>query len=77
MNSWAVYNWEREEEMTQKEFIVSVAKDLLAEDPEHVELADSIPPTILSPAAANTTPAMRFHCSGEQAASIARSRKYK
>ena len=77
LNSWAVYNWEREEEMSQKDFIVSVAKTLLAEDPEHVELTNFIPPTILSPAAANTTPAMRFHCSREQVASIARSQKYK
>ena len=56
---------------------VSVAKGLLAEDPEHVELADVPPPDELSPAAAATTPAMRFHCSHEQVASIARSKKYK
>ena len=77
LNSWAVYNWEREEEMTQKEFIVDVAKGLLAEDPEHDVLTDFIPPTVLSPAAQITTQAMRFHCSREQVASIARSQKYK
>ena len=78
LNAWAVYNWENSGKMTQKYFILSCAKEMLMEDPEHLPLSKHLDlGEGLSPAAASTTPADRFHCRGEEEASIARSRKYK
>ena len=79
LNSWAVYNWENDTDMTQKTFILSVAKALLEENDPFCSLtkAASVSPDLLSPAARETPPNDRFFCSKPHEASIATSRKYK
>lgn len=70
--------------MTQKLFILSVSKDLLAESEPHHDLhipvgvsRDSDDSDLVSPAAKVTPPADRFVCRKEHMVSIARSKKYK
>ena len=78
LNAWAVYNWETTSgQLSQKNFIISVAQELMEEDPDHVCLDPVVTRKVLSPAAVASTPAERFHCRREEAASIASSRKYK
>ena len=67
--------------MSQKDFIVSVAKELLKEsNPAFAKLVESRNDSSddeMSPQAMVTPPADRFQCKKEVMASIASSRKYK
>ena len=67
LNAWAVYNWENNRSMSQKEFIVQVAKGILSEI-DHPDRSlysgdsETESPDLLSPTA-RVTPAMsRFVC---------------
>ena len=80
LNSWAVYNWENDSTMSQKDFIISAAKGLLVEsDPYCAMFGEaSVSPDLLSPAAKATPPLHRFAvCRKPFRASIAASRNYK
>ena len=80
LNSWAVYNWEKDAGITQKDFILSVTKGLLLESDPDCPIffdADDASPDLLSPAAKETPPAGRFFCRKPAEASIAKSKQYK
>ena len=69
--------------MLHKEFIIEVCKGILREVDPGTKLVpnpsgdDTDSEDLLSPTAANTPTVHRFHCKGEERASIARSRHYK
>ena len=89
LNAWSVFNWENESNMTQKQFILSAAMGMLVEsdcrlakwlgnhtNPDNDD-DDTDSPSLLSPTAAEQTPAARFFCTKQEMASITKSRKYK
>ena len=71
--------------MTQKEFIKTVALELLSESDPRLGRQLGLSPSnsdtnsedLLSPTAAELTPATRFFCTKEAMASITKSKKYK
>ena len=82
LNSWSVYNSQSGTDITHKNFIVSVCKGLLREfDPDCALGTDpssgSESEELMTPTARVTPPVSRFHCTKQEEASIARSKKYK
>jgi len=68
LNAWAVYNWENNMQMSQKNFIIEAVRGILAEIKHPARALYSrgddsdMEEFIMSPAAAATPAAERFVC---------------